>query len=82
MLISSTITVIEVALVSQTPAIIDLIVWMFIIAAAVAANWRVITCADLEASKKFMKSIAIICVISLLWMINCIVHTFNALLFK
>ncbi|AET01215.1 hypothetical protein MtrunA17_Chr8g0336371 [Medicago truncatula] len=82
MLISSTITVIEVALVSRTAAIINLIVWMFQIAVVVDVNWPVITNADLEASKKFMKSIAIICVISLLWMINCIVHTLDALLYR
>jgi len=82
LLISSTITVIEVALVSRTAAIINLIVWMFIIAIIVDVHWPVITNADLQASKNFMKSIAIICVISLLCMINCIVHTLDALLYR
>jgi hypothetical protein len=82
LLISSTISVVEVALVSRTAAIINLIVWIFIIAVVVDVNWPVITNADLEASKKFMKSIAIICVISILWMINCIVHTLDALLYR
>jgi len=57
----------EVSLVSRTAAIIVLSIWIIIIGTAIHV--------DVEASKGVHKFIVIICVISLLCMINCIEHT-------
>lgn len=76
--VTATSVVIVMSLVSRTAAVAVLMLWVIVIASIIYHNWEVIYNVDIVVLNRFRLALVIICVISLIWNVNCMLGALNS----